>query len=62
MLLLMVVKMIVFFGLDVRLLISVFDGFINRFIVFREFVEFFEIFVIVFIDVGLYILIISLCL
>lgn len=57
-----VVKIIVFFGLDVRLVISVFDGYINKLIMLKEFVEFFGIFDIDVIDVGLNFLIISFCL
>lgn len=58
----MVVKIIVFFGLGVMLVISVFEGFKNKLIKLKEFVEFFGIFDVDVIDVGLYFLIISFCL
>lgn len=54
-------KTTAFFGSDARLLISAFDGLINRFTAFREFVESSEISVIAFIDAGLYIPTISPC-
>lgn len=58
-----VIKKIFLFGLDVRFVIFMLDGYIvNRFVILKGFVEFFGFFVIFFIDVGLCILIISFCL